>query len=938
MKLNDVQNRCRAFFAREKYAVASFGMTYTMLLIFAIVCELAPFGRYSLLAIDLHGQYYPMMTEKLSDLFSVWSWNGSLGFSTLAQGAYYTNSIFILLLALFSEYARIAILDLVIFLKIALSAAFFSYYLEQKHKKYSLFITVFGIAYALSAYMTAFIAQPMWLDVVLLLPLILNGLERMLQGKNPLRYTLLLAFAIFSNFYISFMLCIFLVLWFVILLIAEKRRSLRETVRMTGKFAIFSLLAGMLCAAVILPLLANMENWISSSLSFSGEIEWYHRAAEIADAFSFGAKSSREFGAANVFCGSSAVFFLLLFLFNSGIPLKKRLSYTALTVFLFLSFEINLLDYIWHGFHFPNQLPARQSFLLIFLLLMIAYETLLHRKELDFVRLFVSYLISAGVLFIGLSESANTVGRIISVMILTLVFLLMVLSLCLRDKKDLRNVCATLLAFVLMTESIVNGMFVLCFYTGVTDAVKYVENEADMEYLSEKYESGKTDFYRSEVYPNFTFNTGQLYQIKGVTYYSSTMNGQLYRLFERLGNRVYAQNVSTVYQPTPMQDMMFGVRYHYMRSGKKLDYGKRIEKTETVSVYESPYALPLAYTVDPDIKRFMTVSVEDPTVYEGIALQARFLSLAAGFPMETLASETAASDVRVSNGTINGKYLHVKDTDSEAIYSAEFQAEHDGYFYLDFDFKIGTYTAFINGKNKHTGSCGSDTLLSLGYVQKGDTVSVEVSAGGYQTVLYGVKGWVLNEDALMAVHETLSEGGLCVTFASDTKIRGTVSVSEDAVLYSSIPAETGWAVYIDGEKQETYDLDSGLLCCDITAGEHTVEYRYSPPGFVLGMGITLAAAGILFLYVYTKKRAVPAFLYKELLKSTSPFCLIQIRKNFKKASNFRRALPALSFSRKFENGDLQKRDESEYGNDRCQNDDRDDDCFFDFDLFISETA
>ena len=853
MRLNDIQNKWRRFCRRERYALSAFALTFFVLLIFAVACGLAPFGKYSLLSIDLHGQYYPMMAEKLSAPFSVWSWDGSLGFSSLVQSAYYTNSVFIFLLAPFSEYARIAVLDLMIFLKIALAAAFFAYYLEQKYEKYGIFITVFGVSYALSAYMTAFISQPMWMDVVLLLPLALNGLERMMHGKGAIRYTLLLALAIFSNFYISFALCLFLVLWFIVSLIAEKR-SLREMVLVSGKFGGFSLLAGMLCAFTLIPLLYNMTSWISSELSFSGEIKWYHGAEKIADGFSFGVKASREYGFANVFCGSASVFLLVLFLFNADIPLKRRLSHTALAVLLFLSFEINLLDYIWHGLHFPNQLPARQSFLFIFVLLTLGYETLLHRKGLDFSRLFVSYLLSAGFLFVGIGKSANASGRVISALVLTLAFLLLVLAVCFAKKQNAERLASLMLAALFLAESAANGIYVLCQYTGATDAVSYVADEADMAYLSERYESGKNDFYRTEVYPNFTFNTGQLYGVKGITYYSSTMDGSLYRLFQRLGNRVYAQNVSTVYQPTPMQDMMFGVKYHYMRNGKSLDYGKRIEKTEKVAVYESPYALPIAYGADSGLKRFMTVSAEEPTVYEGIALQARFLSLATGLSMSNLAQKAVLTDETISNAVKNGNHLSLRDADSEMTYTAEFRAYSDGIFYLDFDFKVGTYTAFVNGRNKHTGACGSDTLLSLGAVQKGDIISVEVKTRGYRTILYGVCGWILQEEGLMKAHEQLSAEGLRVEKASDTCISGQITVSRDGVLYSSIPAADGWSVYIDGEKQMSYDLGAGLLCCDITAGTHTVEYRYRPPGLLLGGTISVLAVCILIFLIYHKKK------------------------------------------------------------------------------------
>ena len=604
---------------------------------------------------------------------------------------------------------------------------------------------------------------------------------------------------------------------------------------------------------MILPVLLAKENWISSELSFDGVMKWYHSLSDITDAFAFGAKSSREYGVANLFCTSCGVFFFLLFLFNRDISFRKRISYTLLTVFLFLSFEINLLDYLWHGLHFPNQLPARQSYLFIFLMLCMAYETLLRRQGLDFSRLSFSLILSVGSFLIGIGKSANTMGRVISVLLILMIWLLFVLEMCLQKERS-KRLLGVVLALVLILESCVNGIFVFCRNGSKTDAEAYIENEADMKVLTYKYESDENDFYRTEVTPKFTFDTGQLYGAKGITYYSSTMNGKIYRLMERLGNRVYAKNVSTVYQPTPLQDMMFAVRYHYMRNGVRLDYGNRVEKNGTVSVYESPYALPIAYATRSDIKQWMTVSVENPQICEGIHLQSKFLSLATGVDMESIASEIFKTKETTENCTINGKYLYVRDMDGSMVYTAEFTATNDGLFYVDFDFTAGTYTVLINGKSVRTGSCGADPLTSVGAVKKGDVIMVRVQNKGYQAVVYGLRGWILHTDGLQSAHQILKKNGLRVTYASDTYIKGTVSVGEDGVLYSSIPMENGWAVYIDGKKQESFDLDAGLLCCDVIAGEHLVEYRYHTPGLSFGLLLSVLSLSILIAYMYIQRK------------------------------------------------------------------------------------
>ena len=844
--------RLKQFLFREKYMFGAFGITLLSLMIYAIASGIAPFGKYAFLSMDMHGQYYPMMMQKLENFFSLWSWNGSLGFSAIAQSAYYTNSVFLVLLAPFSDYARICALDLMIFFKIAFAAAFFVCYLEKKFEKYDIFSMAFGVAYGLSAYLTAYILQPMWLDIVLLLPLILHALERLTEGKNPISYILLLALAIFSNFYISWALCIFLVLWFVVSLVIGKKRSFRNLFKTTVIFSLSSLAAAMLCAVTLFPLVSHMENWISSSIGFDQPLEWYHELWQIADSFAFVAPPSWEFGPANVFCGSAILFFALTFLLNKEILLRKRISLTVLAILLFVSFEFNLLDFIWHGLHFPNQLPARQSFLFIFLILLMGYETVISHRGMTVSRLIFSFLISGGFFLIGLEKSKNTTGRYFSILMIAAVFVFMLVMTVMKNKENLIRSAKILLAFILLVDVCVNGIVVLCQYGGVFDGTSYAKEAALLDVYTEKYEGGKKDFYRTEIVPNFTFNPGQLYGIKGISYYSSTMNGDIYYLLENLGNRVYAKNVSSVYLPTPLQDMMFGVRYYYMRGNRKLSYGNFLEKKDLLSVYESPYALPVAYAVNPKITEI------ENTEKTGIALQAQFLGLASGKNSDWI-SEMFYTKREISNGIYQNGYLYARDPESEYTYTIEFAVERKGYCFIESAFNQGNYEILLNGIKTKTGSCSQEPLIDVGYLEDGDSVTVKVKVRGYAAVRCGIRGYTMSKAQLNSVYQKLSEQGLHVEFASDTRIQGQITVKEDGVLYASIPAEKGWEVYIDGEKQETYDLGMGLLFCDIRAGTHTVEYRYHAPGFALGLtvsAVTALSLLALWFFVYRKNKVL----------------------------------------------------------------------------------
>ena len=63
------------------------------------------------------------------------------------------------------------------------------------------------------------------------------------------------------------------------------------------------------------------------------------------------------------------------------VRLRERIAHYGLCAFLLLSFSLNILNYIWHGFHIQNGLPNRFAFLYIALLLCMAYDAIGHVRS-----------------------------------------------------------------------------------------------------------------------------------------------------------------------------------------------------------------------------------------------------------------------------------------------------------------------------------------------------------------------------------------------------------------------------------------------------------------------------------------------------------------------------------------------------------------------------
>lgn len=89
--------------------------------------------------------------------------------------------------------------------------------------------------------MAAYSWNIMWLDCIVIFPLIMLALEHLVKEGKGMAYCLLLGFSILSNYYISIMTCMFLVFYMIALLILEQEMTLEKFVGRLFQFAGYSL-------------------------------------------------------------------------------------------------------------------------------------------------------------------------------------------------------------------------------------------------------------------------------------------------------------------------------------------------------------------------------------------------------------------------------------------------------------------------------------------------------------------------------------------------------------------------------------------------------------------------------------------------------------------------------------------------------------------------
>ncbi|MCL4508151.1 MAG: YfhO family protein, partial [Chloroflexi bacterium] len=80
-------------------------------------------------------------------------------------------------------------------------------------------------------------------------------------------------------------------------------------------------------------------------------------------------------------------------------------------------------------------------------------------------------------------------------------------------------------------------------------------------------------------------------------------------------------------------------------------------------------------------------------------------------------------------------------------------------------------------------------------------------------------------------------------------VRGTVTVSQPALLVISLPYARGWEATVDGSRAVIIRADEALIALPLSAGTHRIVMRYEQPGMRLGIASGAVGAAVLLLAV-----------------------------------------------------------------------------------------
>lgn len=878
------QSKTYKIFYKNRYVFLTTVLATACIAVIYVIFSVFPFGSITVMRMDLYHQYGPLFAELYDRIVEhkslLYSWITGGGSSFLGNYLNYLSSPLSFLIFLFDKEDISYAITFIVAFKCILSATSFSYYLKKSFNKDNYFLSAFGILYAFSAYFLAYYWNVMWLDAMIMLPLIALGIEKIFKTGDIKLYTVSLIILFFANYYMGYMCCIFAVLYFFVCFINtysndgklnenavyEKKYSTKALmnnvfINRGVKFAFASIIAALICAITLVPVFMILKNSSATSGTFPQTFKSYFDLLDlITSHFALLETTIRSSGdnvLPNIYTGILTFILLPLFLVNNKIKLKEKATYVVLIIFFVFCFNNNCAEYIWHAFHFPNDLPYRYSYMYSFIIAVTGYKTILNFKGIKVKD--IAYTGLAIISFVIICQKFLTNKMTNSTIYATIIFVALWCGFLflLKNKNAQKKTVSFVLVTFILCETIISSIVGLPLnqdnknykenYKTYTDAINYIDNK----------DSG---FYRTELCYLNTRMDPAYYGYNGISVFSSMAYESYSQLQSSLGMQSNKVNSYTYNTQTPVYNMMFNIKYLIQTDVSLAPSSNLYKKIYTTSdkksnVYESKYNLPIAYCVNSKIDDWVT---DEGNPFE---IQSDFVKLATGYSNLFKPVEYNSTDFDAVSGddvTENGTYW-LEKSDSSSNYGTEtvsLSPTIDGNLYLyvkSSDLK--TITVNSEKVSDITQSMEDAYILDLGYHNKGDEVLVSLDASKMESesTSFDFYCYTADDTVVKNMYNSLAGNSLNVESYSDTTIKGTVNAKENCYLYSSIPYDDGWSVYVDGKKAETFEIGGTLLAIELTPGQHKIEYKYFPVGFLYGIIISAVTVfGLCVFYIYNK--------------------------------------------------------------------------------------
>ena len=861
-KLKGIPAGIRKLFHSLKFL--SFMVPFITVCIIFCFLGVYPAGSRTMLTVDLYHQYMPFIYELRAKILGgrslFYSWDSGLGNEYYAVFANYASSPLNILSLLFPYKTLPVFVAFVTALRSGLASLFMTFLLSRiDRRKYDLVTCCFGISYALCGWFLSDFWNIMWCDAYVLLPLICLGLLDLLTaGKYPL-YVISLAVCLISNYYSGYMVCIFLIFFSPVMFFSFFPRdsiNAQSFFKAAGRFSLGSLIGGAISAIVVVPTYLILQNSSATGDEFPVDFNLTGNLFDFLGRFLVSANPNIRDGMANVACGIVTVLMIPLFFMagnKTGITLRKKISFGLMLAFLYLSFSTRTLNFIWHGFHFPNQIPYRQSYMMSFVVVIIAFMTIRCLRTYTSGQL--SAVCAGAGIFLLLYEKFGTGSEGYQQIGLSLLFILIqsvVLRLIVVSPANRMRFLEIVLAVSMLLENVTASAFTIARvseHEGFTAYDFYGKNRTVIHDQAERLEGseGHRNFERIELYPNNICDIQSVYDVKGMSIFSSTARESFVKYMRNFGFHNNGINGLRNSGLTEVTATVLGIRgaASIQNTQSVPFFFNESGSVGEVAFYDNPHALSVGFMTDDDVINYAP-NYQNGDVFAKTNDWIRSMGVAADVYLPVDVASSGESGIAFTGKTGNSLGYNFTSNGGQSSYTVTcYNADHGSDIYIYADSSKGGNVKIYEG----------DTLTASFEIRSYQTICLGTFEGTplsatitYTTAPSGslrVYSYELNRAGFDCMVSTLGSNQLEVTAYDDTSLKGIIDAGDGGFMLLTIPYTEGFRAEADGNSVEIIPVQDALCGVFLSPGVHEISLEYNPRGFAAAALISAAGVGAL---------------------------------------------------------------------------------------------
>lgn len=786
-----------------KFIIPCF-ITLLILLIIFYFNDLYPFSNNSIVQVDADYQFIPVLYR----IYDFLHGNGNIIYDDIGFG----NNIYISMIIQGSIFSPLSLLlyftsrsnivnfyNIIVMIKICLVSLTTYIYINKTFKIKEYYKIVFSVLYAFSGWILLNYFNIMWLDSVILFPLIIMFLNELFNNDKYIGYVITLSLSLIISYYMSYFILLFILFYSFIYIFLKVDKD--KVKRLIFKLGISTVIAILISSFSLLP--ALYQTFISSRFDNSGgNVIFYN------------------FINKSIYLMFSSIFlvFFTLLVFKYKKDKKNIYCYIVLFILFVIGLFVEPINLALHMGSYWS-FPYRYSFITLFILMngSLYYLERYEYKGLNkyqVIRFVVFLLLGGSLLYLNNLYYKDIVDSQIvldfddievykNIILIFVVLVVMIFVSITFKNKIFRYISFSIVCLL--------QIFIYSSWTMYYSSGYYLSKNANM--LNDNLDIVKDDLDRYKMgYTNYTPDYGFIYGVNTLDNWLHILPKDEIDIYKRLGYR----NTDTCirsYGGTIFSDWLFNVGY--LIGVDEYDNGmyNLIDYYDRYYLYEYNYNNGFGLVYD-------RVNNTDYDIMYGFELH------------NSIYRDLFNKDSDIIK---IDEYFY---TDVDDMVSVKYDVQEKGFLYINLYNEID----YIKVNGEFIDSDGYDYIIDLGIYEDDVIIDIVMKYDSYVNFSLGfisyddIMNLSNNVDDVMKVYN-----GYNVNVENDM---------DNGYLFLPINNISGLKVYVNDRDVEVNSYMGNFVSVKLDKGYNEIEIRYEMPLFKLG--IILSIFGVICLLLFNR--------------------------------------------------------------------------------------